>query len=852
MVRASLRGIWEHKVRTLLLAVAVVAGVSFVSASFVFTDTIGDAFAGAFADAAAGLDATVTIDPDAVEEDFAFGQQRIAASIGDVIAAVDGVDQVFVDLTTFVQIVDPDDEAAPATFGGPPNFVFAWNDAPGFFELTSGRAPAGPGEIVVDADSAADRGWSIGDAVEYSSLGPVESATIVGVADVEGGNPFGGAVFLFATLDETQRIADAADQVDSFSVTFEAGVDAEATIDAIAAGLPEGVRALDAQSAAEEAAADLEEGLSFITIFLLIFAAVAVAVGTFVVYNAFRTVIGQRTRELALFRLLGATRRQVLTSVLVEAGVIGVLASIIGIPGGVALAQLLRLALSAFGGELPAGDITLTPRTILVSATVGVFTTLLSALIPAIRASRVLPMAALTDIHPRRVPALRRWLITGILLAVGVGLAFWALATDRALWIVGAGALLIMAGTYSLGAAVATVAMRAAGRMIDTVGKPLRGARTTITRQMAIENARRAPRRTGATAGALMIGVALVTAVAIIVFSIQTTARDALEQAFPADAVVFPGFGPVQALAEGVGDVVEDLPEVQAASTLKSAPARINGQTDFLVGVQPEEIPLFAVLDVVEGSFDDLEGATVAVQKSEADRVDLALGDPVEIFVTGEPVDHEIVAIFELGSDVSDSASFYIDYDQYAVLDPSLPDVQMSVIFADGISVEEGKAAVETALQDFGTVQVFTQEDLLGQIETALLGVLVLIFGLLGMSILIALVGVVLILSLSVFERTREIGLVRAIGMVRRQVRAMVRWEAFLVALLGAGLGVLAGLVLGWFGSWAVFGPGFSFDVPWLPVIAGFIGAGLAGLVAAWWPAYRAANLNILEAIAYE
>ncbi len=842
MLAASLRGLWEHKFRTLLLALAVVGGVSFVSASFIFTDTIASAFDDAFTEAAAGLDATVTIDPESIADDFAFGEQRIDGSLAETIAGVSGVEEVFINLTGFVQIVAEDSEEIPAGFGAP-DFLAAWNEAPGFYELAEGTPPSEPGTVVIAASLAESGGYSLGDTLTISVLGPTEDLQIVGVAEIEGGNVFGGANFVFVGLSEARRLLDLPDEADTFDVTFVADADPEATLDAIQAQLPDGIRALDAQSFAEEQAAEVRDGLGFITTFLLVFAAVSVVVGVFVVYNAFRTVIGQRTRELALFRLLGATRRQVLTSVIFEAIVIALLATAVGIPAGFGLAALLRTILELVGSDLPQGAVGLDLRTALVATAVGLVTTVLSAIIPAVRASRVLPIAALADVDERPSHPAVAWSWSLSLLAVGAGVALWALIARQALWIVGAGALVMMAGFYILGAATAPGIMRLAERV---VGKG------TVTRTLATQNARRSPRRTGSTAGALMIGVALVTAVSIVVFTTQTTARDSIEQAFPADAVIFPGFGPVQALAPGVDDAVVALAEVEGAAAVKSGPARIAGETTFLVGVNPAQIGLVAIFEDVEGTFDDLEGATVAVQRSEADRTGLELGDSVEVFVTGDEIDHEVVAIFDFAGEASDQASYYVNTDQYAVLDPTLPEVQISVLFAEGVTDEEGKAAVEGVLDEFGGATIFTQEDLLGQIEQALLGVLFLIFGLLGMSIVIALVGVVLVLVLSVFERRREIGLVRAVGMIRPQVRGMIRWEALLVALLGAILGLVAGLALGWIGSWAVFGRGFSYDVPWVTVIAALVGSGIAGVVAAIYPAYRASNLNILEAIAYE
>ncbi len=842
MLAASLRGLWEHKFRSLLLALAVVGGVSFVSASFIFTETIASAFDDAFTEAAAGLDATVTIDPESLADDFAFGEQRIDGAIGDIVAAVPGVDEVFINLTGFVQIISAESEEIPTGFGAP-DFLAAWNDAPGFYELAEGATPTDPGTVVI-AESLADaNGYSLGDTLTISVLGPKEELTIVGIADIEGGNVFGGANFVFVELGEARRLLDLPDQADTFDVTFLADADVEETLAAIQAQLPEGIRALDAQSFAQEQATEVRDGLSFITTFLLVFAAVSVVVGVFVVYNAFRTVIGQRTRELALFRLLGATRRQVLSSVIFEAVVIAVVATAVGIPAGFGLAALLRTVLELVGSDLPQGTVSLDLRTVLVAAAVGLVTTVLSAIIPAVRASRVLPIAALADVDERPSRPVVAWAWSLSLLVVGGGVALWALITRQALWIVGSGALVMMAGFYILGAATAPGIMRLAERVIGN---------GTVTRTLATQNARRSPRRTGSTAGALMIGVALVTAVSIVVFTTQTTARDSIAQAFPADAVIFPGFGPVQALADGVGEAVADLDEVEGAAAVKTGPARIAGETTFLVGVDPAQIGLVAIFEDVEGSFGDLRGETVAVQRSEADRTGLELGDTVGVFVTGEEIVHEVVAIFDFAGEASDQASYYINTDQYTVLDPTLPEVQISVLFAEGVTDEEGKAAVEAVLDDFGGATIFTQEDLLGQIEQALLGVLFLIFGLLGMSIVIALVGVVLVLVLSVFERRREIGLVRAVGMIRSQVRGMIRWEALLVALLGAFLGLIAGLALGWIGSWAVFGSGFSYDVPWITVVGALVGSGIAGLVAAVYPAYRASNLNILEAIAYE
>lgn len=851
MLRASLRGIWDHKFRTILLGLAVVAGVSFVSASFIFTDTISSAFDGLFASSAEGLDVNVTAV--APEGGFGFQQVRVDESVADDLAATEGVVDVYRSVTGIITLV-VDGEVMVSN--GPPQFGVTWAGEVGGFNITEGRAPETSTEVAVDnnlmerplVDNGSDNpfDWdtlSLGDTIEVAGTGAVSEYEIVGVASFGEDGASLGPTFVFFEFSHGQEVLGATGELDSIDLTIDPELDVDEFVEMLNATLPDDVEARSSQAAAEAQAAELQQALGFINTFLLVFAAISVFVGIFVVYNAFRTVIGQRSRELALFRVLGSTRQQVLRSVLAEAVIIGLVASFLGVLAGILLAYLLEAILELSGGNLPDGPLQVLPRTVLAAVGVGVLTTILSALVPAYRASRISPMAALAEVEKPTRGFDRRRLASLVLLLSGVGLSVASVLNGLSNIVLAVGLVAFVLGTYLIGAFIAQPVIKVATKPIQS----------NVTGDLARQNAQRSPRRTAATAGALMIGVALVTAVAILTVSIQETARAAIEEAFSADFVIQQaGFNALNGISEEIAPIVAGVEGVGQLTAIKGGQAQVDGDLTFVSGVDPTTFVGLISFEDIEGDFADLVGNTVAVQRSTAEDFGLTLGSSVEVAFVGDPQPFEVVAIWDLSGDTDDEAGFYIPRSTYAELLPSALDLQVTVKMVDGADLETVKADIEEAIADYPTADVSSQADILVQIEEQLNGFLILIFGLLGMSVLIALLGVLLTLLLSVFERTREIGLLRAVGMIRAQVRSMVRWESVIVALFGAFLGVGVGLFLGWILGRVVFDDGAVYTIPWTYVVAGFVSAAIAGLLAAWWPARRAASLNILEAIAYE
>lgn len=848
MLRVALRNLWDHKVRSLLLGLAVVAGVGFVTASYVFTDSLGRAFEEAFAASTEGIDIEVgpVQEPGSGVGDEAF--PRIDAGLAETVAAVDGVASATPYLQGFATLVIEGEEAPPF---GPPDFVISWSGAN--LDIDSGRAPADGGEVVVDAGAAQSRGIGLGEVLRISGGGRAEEFEVVGTFRF--GDTAGlGATFLALPFETAAELLGAEEEANSIAVVIEEDADLGAVLADIRAELPAEAQARDSRAVAEEQAARLQEGLGFFNTFLLVFGGISLIVGSFVVYNAFRVVVAQRGRELALLRVLGATRRQLVWSVLGEALVVGALASAVGVAAGLGLAVVIRALLAVTGTDLPDAGLVLAPRTVLVGMVVGVATTLLSALVPALRTTRISPMEALRD-QPEFRPVRRWWAVVGMTLLVaaaalagfGVRAAFDEAAitgnTDP-LVLIGVGCLLAFGSFFLL----ARVMVRP---VLGLIG---RGARSTPAR-LGRENARRTPRRTAVTATALMIGLGLVATVAVLSRSVEDTILEAVEEGFSADILVQPaGFNPLAGIPLDIADRVvgvEGVGEVARLNMVLGRPPGGEGETT-LVGVEPESVELAIAFDSVEGSFDDLRPGTVAIQRIEAEQQDIGLGDVIDLQVRGASRPVEVVAIFDLGGEVSDSASYYLAYDAVAELQTERNDFAVAIGVDPSADVGETAARVTDALSDYPGVGVTTLGELVEQIQSALGAVVGMVAGLLLMSVLVAVVGIVLTLYLAVYERTRETGLLRAVGMTRGQVRRMIRFESVLIAVFGTLLGILLGLFCGWALSIGVVGDGVRLGIPWIWIAGGLVGALVAGVAAAVIPARRAARMDVLAAIAYE
>jgi putative ABC transport system permease protein len=606
--------------------------------------------------------------------------------------------------------------------------------------------------------------------------------------------------------------------------------------------LPGGYQAVTGASAAQEQTAQVNQGLGFLRTALLVFAFVSLFVGAFIIFNTFNIVVTQRTRELALLRALGATRRQVTRSVLLESAMVGLVASGIGVIAGLGLAVVLKGLLSALGLKLPATSLVLEPRTVIVSLVVGTGITVAAAISPARRASRVAPVEALRESVAPSSSLRRRVIVGSIVIAIGiVALAaglFGSLTNAAA--IVGLGAMFTFIG-------VAVLSPLVARPLASVIGKPFRGK---VSGRLGSENATRNPRRTASTSAALMIGLGLVTFVAVFAASLKASATATLDRVLRADLTLnstqFSPFTPK------IGQDMAASPDFAAVSPLRQIETKVNGTPTFLVGIDPATIGQVANIPMDSGSLAALsQPDTLIVSATEADSKHYALGDEVTMkFARTGNQQLRIVGTYEPNQLLNDYAASLATYDA------NVAQVVDSIVFlkvAPGVPLSQARRVVEQELKDFPGIQANDQEQFKQQELSFIDQLLGLVVGLLILSLVISVFGIVNTLGLSIYERVREIGLLRAVGMSRRQVRRMVRVEAVIIAVLGAILGLAIGMLFGWAMQQALADVGFErFAIPTGQLIGMLIAAALLGVVAAIWPARRAARLNVLDAIAYE
>lgn len=869
MLRVSLKGVWAHKVRLVLTALAIILGVGLISGVYVYTDTIGKAFDGIFADAFSGIDIVV-----GTESDFSFGEGTYLDEADFArIEEVAGVEGAFPSLQGMgVTLLDAEGEVL-SSGPGPPTFVSNLVSAEGAtsgFTIAEGAYPVGSGQVAFDRGIADLGGFEIGDRVTVISdvVGRLD-LSLVGIATFGEDNSLGGTKWVFFDLPTAQSVLQRPGKLSGGAVQVTPGAQIEEVIAGIQAILPDHATVVSGQDAAEAEAAEIQTALSFFTIFLSVFGWVALFVGSFLIYNTFRIVVSQRTRELALLRALGAGTRQVQGIVLLEAVTIGLIGALLGVGFGVMLAFGLQLILPAAGIELPTASLSIKPRTVIVGLAAGTLITFVSALIPARRASKVSVMAALREdaAGPARGGYLRRALVGGVILVLGLAGLFFGLFGDT-----GSGPSPIVYVGVGVGViflAVFVLSPLAAGPVTNLLGIVLERFTGTSGR-LARRNAMRSPRRTAATAAAVTISITLVALASTLTGSIRGTIDEVLADDVDADVVIRPAgqFGdPTGAFAPEIAermeemDLVMDLTRIWVEWGLLTVDTATGTLTDEIVimGMEPN-LAGFIPPDAFQGTLDPGPGQVV-MEASIAENQNLQLGDSlvIEFEQSGERP-YTLAGIAEGPAWAGIIAIPSTDWISANGRD------QHSQVYAkavEGVTPDELKAAAEPLLADFPNVAVQTFDDLRSETEAQLNGVLNFILALLALAVVVGMLGVTNTMALAVFERTREIGLLRAVGLDRRTTRRMVRAEASIVSVFGALMGIGLGIFFGWALIRALAEQGFSvFVIPWLPSsasVAGVLGSllfwllatGILGVLFAVYPAWRAARLKVIEAIAH-
>jgi putative ABC transport system permease protein len=858
VLKLTLRGLVAHKLRFLLTAIAVVLGVSFVTGTLIFTDTVRRTFDSLFADVFKGTDAYVRA-RSSLESDFGPTQRaRVPASLLQDVTAVDGVRAAVGNVQIqSAQYVGRDGKPVGNPAQGAPTLGFSWDTVRELNPYTlvdyggaASHAPRGPDEVVVDKGTMDQEDWKIGDraTVLFSSNPNIASAKfrIVGVVKFgDADRPAGATIALFDRA-RAQVLNNSVGQYDAISVTADPGVDQTELKARLRAALPERYGVLTGEQITKENQNEIEKGLGFFTTFLLVFALISLFVGAFIIVNTFSIVVAQRTRELALLRALGASGRQVRVSVIGEALGVGILASVVGIAIGIVMSVALRGLLGALGLDIPSTSLVIKPTSIIFGLAVGIGVTLVSSIFPARRAARVPPIAALRSVAVEERNLRTRTMVGTVITLLGLVALAAGLFGSGGIQLVGLGAFGCFLGIAILGPVIA----RPVGRALGAPLPRLRG----ISGNLARENAVRNPRRTASTAAALMIGVALVGLFSIFASSAKASISEQIDRAFRADFVVLHAGGGFGApFSPKLARTLDKDPNVEVARGLRFAPLRIGGKTDYAVSSDPRTIGELFDFGPAAGSLPTLGENDIAVSTAAMQDHHWRFGQQVRArFPVGGVSKLRIAATYRVGAQKGLS-DYFLATSAYVPRYTELADYQVYVKLKPGVTAATAKPGLTRIVEEFPGTKLTNQAGLKEQFETQVNQLLAIIFALLALALIIALIGIMNTLLLSIVERTREIGLLRAVGMSRRQVRSTVRWEAVIVAVFGALLGLAIGLGLGWALVRALNDEGItSFAVPYVQLIVYIVIAGIAGVFAAAYPARRASHLDVLDAISTE
>jgi putative ABC transport system permease protein len=838
MLRASLRSLLSRKLRLFLSVLAVELGVAFVSGTFVLTDTLKSTFTSLFSNAYSHVDA-------AVQSKAAFNQngqadrEPLSASVLPTVRAVPGVAEATGTANGYAQLVGKDGK--PIHNGGAPAIGISWtNSSLQPVKLLSGAAPVGGFQVAVDEKVAKQHHLAVGDHVKVLLAGPSRNVTITGIFRFSSGGSLAGATLTAFDLPTAQQVYDLQGKYDTILAKAASGVSQTELIQRIGHALPKSAEVLTGQAFADQQSSQITDNLSFFNTFLLVIGFVALFVAAFIIANTFQMLVAQRVRELALMRAVGASRGQVNRSVQFEAFAVGLFGSTVGLLLGVLLAVGLKAVLGLFGADIPSNGLVFKPRTALVAYAIGIIVTMAAAWGPARKASRVPPVAAMRESWVEPQKSLRNKTLIGagvlvigaVLLALGLG--------GGGIALVGIGALLVFRGVASLSPVLS-------GPVVRLLGRPL--ARLYgVTGKLAEENALRNPRRTSATASALMIGLALVAAFAVMGDSLKTSFHAIFRSGLTADYVLQPDQQSAPGFSTSVASTLKTTPGVTAVAGITGGPAEVQGSVKSLEAIDPVALPQVLDMKTLSGNLASIGQDNIAISKTVADDKNYKVGQVLNVRFAKTGVQHmQVGAIYkknQLAGDYLISRDF-----AHRNFTQSLDFVVLANT-KGGVS-PAAQANIKHAVSAFPNVKVQTQAEYLKDADKQIDQILSLIIVLLLLAIVIALLGIVNTLALSIVERTREIGLLRAVGMSRKQLRRSIRLEAGIIATYGAILGVFVGIGYGWALVRALRSQGIeNFSVPIGMLVIALILAAIAGTLAAVWPARRAAKLDVLEAIA--
>ncbi|HEX4305759.1 MAG TPA: FtsX-like permease family protein [Solirubrobacterales bacterium] len=850
MTRLAIKSLWARKVRAFATSLAVILGVAFIAGSYVLTDTIFAAFDEIFSESLQGTAVVITAQNPVKQESGEV--PTIPDSYLPKVKGVSGVKEAAGAIFTPGGFFDEENDAIGTKFA--PKFISSTLPK-GLESLTyvDGRKPHGPGEASLDKSAAESANLEVGDTLKIIGAGKVEPFKLVGLTQL-GQASFGGASIAQVTLPVAQRLTHERGQFDQISVSSDDGVSEGALKKRIEKVLPLSARVETAKENADRSTEEIRENLGFLQTILLVFGYVAVLVGAFIIFNTFSITVAQRISEFGVLRTLGASRRQILSSVLLEAAAIGLIGAIVGLAGGYAVAAGLRALFSAIGADLPTTSPVLEARTVIVSFAVAFVVTGLSALIPAVRSTRVPPIAALHAFSPppsrrRRVVLL---VLVGLLSVAGIAFVVAGLAGGGG---IGARAARIGGGGLAVVVAVSLFSPALVRPLADLTGRPLELVRH-LTGRLARENAKRNPGRTATTAAALMIALALVTFITVFASGLKSSVAKVIDENFAGGLVIenSDGFSPIPA---GAALAAAKVPGVKGVATIRTAEAKVvdGGSGSAKVNGTTPDIEEGVDIEWVAGGprkLRRLKNDEAIVSDDFAKANHLEVGGRFTLLSQAEERPTFTVA-GEFESKVGVFGDVLVTQKVMADAFKQTKDTTDFVILQPNADPEKVQAILTVgAERAFPTAEVLNQGELREEREKQIDSIVSLFYVLLGLAVVISLIGVANTLGLSIYERTRELGMLRAIGMSRRQVRTMIRYEAVITALIGAILGLVLGVIFAALIAQPLKQEGFTLSYPVGTLIGILVLAALAGVIAAIVPARRASRLDVLESLQYE